>query len=290
MPQSLSEKLKHFLDSIDIEHLLISFNESEQDSVRVTFSIFKNEAFSALGLISDSLDEKYRILEVGAGLCLLSLFLKENGFDVVACEPTASGFGFFEKLRKKILEHHAAIGLEVIEKNAEQLNKFDDGEFDLIFSNNVVEHIEELENAIFAMSEVLSSSGQMIHGCPNYIVPYEPHFGLPVIKVLPNLTKLIWGSRISKDISVWESLNFITYFRVKTIAENQKLDITFKKNTTYHAFMRLNQDSEFKQRHNDNFIGKVFAFLEYSRLLKLLKFLPAWANTPMVFMLTKTYK
>lgn len=74
-------------------------------------------------MVKPSLRNELRILEVGSGLCLLSLFLKSQGFDITALVPLEGGFGFgfgfVDKLKSNILNYHSSIKLSVINKGAQ---------------------------------------------------------------------------------------------------------------------------------------------------------------------------
>lgn len=287
LPQSeLQSELQAFLNTVEAERLTVSFSEKDKAEALSTLRTFKGEAQFTLALIEKHLDANIRILEVGAGLCLLSLFLKRKGYNITALEPLAGGFGFFETLKEEILSDNATIHLETLGKPAQQLSYVDDGEFDLIFSNNVIEHIKELSTAVSSMRSVLSRGGMMVHGCPNYIVPYEPHFGLPVFSFWPQLTKLLWQTKIAENLEVWNSLNFITYFQIKKLANANNCDIAFQQKLTFDAFLRLKNDAEFMERHKTTIVGKVFRILEVTRTLSLTKHIPAWASTPMIFTMT----
>jgi len=290
MTAELSKELDHFLDSIDQDTVLEGVPEEDYLNSKNTLDTFKNEAKVALSLVKEKLSYEQNILEVGAGLCLLSLFLKSKGYSITALEPLSGGFGFFEQLKQKILTLNAELELNVVDKNVQDVTLEDDGNFDLIFSNNVVEHINELPEAMIAMKTVLKQDGLMIHGCPNYLIPYEPHFGIPVLSFIPGLTKTIWKNRIKEKIDVWDSLNFITYSRVRRIAKQIDCDVVFEQQLTYQAFTRLQGDSEFQERHKNTIVGKILRILERTGTLKLTQYLPAWASTPMIFTLSSKIK
>ena len=282
----LSEELHQYLDNIDTTKLFNGLSAEEQLKASSLLDTFKNESKVALSLIIDHIHVDQRILEVGAGLCLLSVFLKGKGYQITALEPLDSGFGFFEQLKSRIINLQREPELPVLEKGAESLDPKQDGKFDLIFSNNVVEHIKELPKAMAAMSTVLKADGRMIHGCPNYLMPYEPHFGIPVIASMPSLSKLIWRDHIEANIEVWDSLNFVTYTRIQKIAKQVNCDISFQARLTYDAFSRLQQDTEFQARHKGSLAYKILRLLEITKMLNLTRYLPAWASTPMIFTLT----
>jgi hypothetical protein len=53
-----------------------------------------------------------------------------------------------------------------------------------IFSVNIIEHFQPLDDNLDGLARVMKSNGVQVHTCPKYHVPYEP--------------------------PIWRSLNFIT--------------------------------------------------------------------------------
>ena len=210
----LEAKLHRFLDGIPFDDLASSVNESrgqqEENPVGV-FSLYANEASAALRAIEPFLKRNERILEVGAGLCLLSFFLKKEGYDVVALEPAIAGFDFVAKFQTLLAKHFYQLHLQVLPCRADELLVERDGQFGLIFSHNVLEHIPNWTTSLLAMLGVMENHGRMVHSCPNYLIPYEPHFGVPVLKIAPDLSGRVYAKRIAKRRALWESLNFITH-------------------------------------------------------------------------------
>lgn len=56
---------------------------------------------------------------------------------------------------------------------------FDDDYFDIIFSNQVFEHVEHLDTVVTELSRVLRPNGMMYHHFPSQEVLREGHFGIP---------------------------------------------------------------------------------------------------------------
>ena len=50
--------------------------------------------------------------------------------------------------------------------------------------------------ALEALDALLSPGGMMIHHCPNYTVPFEPHFGIPLVPGAPERTAALLPDRI----------------------------------------------------------------------------------------------
>jgi len=246
---------------------------------------YVNETRASLTLIQEHVRPGQRILEVGAGLCLLSLFLKHEGFDVVALEPALAGHELFAQARLAILNHFADIPLQVLACPAQQLDVSECGSFDLIFSNNVMEHILDWEVAFAAMLGVLDEDGYMVHSCPNYSVPYEPHYGIPVFRRFPRLSKRLFLPE-GADAGIWNSLNFLTCGQIRSFCSGRGLTCSFKPGLLYQAVKRLDDDAVFRERHR-GLVAGVAVFLLRSGLARLLAIIPPCMATPMIMRIDK---
>ncbi|MBN1763789.1 MAG: class I SAM-dependent methyltransferase [Sedimentisphaerales bacterium] len=94
-------------------------------------------------------EKKARLLEIGGGNGYLAKCLTEMGFDVVSIDPQPRQPGFYP----------------VRTGDGSKL-EFSDDSFDIIFSSNVMEHIENLPDALREMKRVLKSGGLMVHTMP----------------------------------------------------------------------------------------------------------------------------
>lgn len=246
-----------------------------------TLETFRNEARATLALVAAHLRPGLRLLEVGAGLCLFSVFLRREGFNITALEPAMGGYSLFDTLRRLILELHPDVELPMLTCPAGDLNAGQYGCFDLVFSNNVVEHIPDWQGALRAMACVLSPDACMLHACPNYSVPYEPHYGVAVLRRLPALSRSLFLPR-DADAEIWDSLNFICHRQVRSFARSEGFDVCFERGLIYKALARMQSDPMFRERHR-GLISRVADLLAKTGLLKLLQYLPSAMSTPMIF-------
>lgn len=244
------------------------------------------EAKLGLRLIGQHLGPGVRVLEVGSGMGLLAGYLHACGLEVVALEPGLGGFGISAALAQAIAEYPAYRQLERLDEPAEALQPEKHGLFDLIYSVNVLEHIPALDDALRAMGSVLRPRGRMIHTCPNYTIPYEPHFGIPLIPFAPRATELFVSKLRASEL--WQSLNFITAGALCNICHRHGLRCRLAPSVMYTAFERLESDSEFRRRQSNGFVRAAFAFLQKSGLWGLLRQVPASCATPMVAQITKS--
>jgi len=286
----LKPRLDGFLARLPLDALVSRIQASSsfsRDEIAATLQTFVNETHATLALVETRLDRKQRMLEVGAGICLFSAFLKSEGYDIVALEPAIGGYEMFAACKNAILEHFAAVNLSVLEIPAGALNPGEHGTFDLIFSNNVVEHIPDWQEALIAMLAVLRPGGQMVHTCPNYWFPYEPHYGIPVLAWSPRLTRRVFASRIAANPGIWDSLNFLTYGDIRSFAKRQGHRVSFEPELLYGALLRLDSDPVFRERHDSGIPSLMFRTLKSTGLIRLLRYLPASLTTPMRFAITR---
>ena len=69
--------------------------------------------------------------------------------------------------------------------SALDLSQYADGEFDIVFSNSVIEHVGEYENQKQMAKEFRRVALNYYIQTPNYHFFFEPHFRLPFVHFLP---------------------------------------------------------------------------------------------------------
>lgn len=228
-----------------------------------------------------SLPPSARVLEVGAGLGLTSAFLASIGLDVTALEPGGQGFEPHAVLASAIADR-LSVRPALLTVDAGTLTPAGHGRFDLVFSNNVVEHIVRPEVALAAMRSVTAVGGWCVHSCPNYHVPFEPHFGVPLLPVRPAATARVLPRRI-REHDIWASLNFITSSDVERVARDVGGVVHFRPAALAGSIERLATDAAFAERHAA--LARVAKVGRRLGVVWLARRLPASWSTPMHFVL-----
>ena len=281
---TLDVQLDEFLSALPWTDLTAAarpfFNHDQQRAERFLQTL-QAEARLGLRLIRPELRPGIRVLEVGAGMGLLSSFLASQAVDVTALEPGLGGFGVSASLASAMAGLPGFPNPKRLDVPAQNL---EGGPFDLIFSINVLEHIPMLAEALRGMARVLSPHGRMVHTCPNYLIPYEPHFAIPLVPVWPRLTH--WMAPTIRHSELWQSLNFVTLPQLRRLASAEQLEITFERGSLYRAFERIESDPAFQARQGRGVVKWAYACLKFTGTLGLLKYLPPVLATPMVFRLT----
>lgn len=94
-----------------------------------------------------------KILEIGAGAGWQSLKLVELGFEVEAIDIENSNYRSLQVFPVKLYD-----GINI---------PFNDSTFDIVYSSNVMEHVENIDDLFMDISRVLSIRGVAIHIMPS---------------------------------------------------------------------------------------------------------------------------
>ena len=216
------------------------------------------------------------IIEVGSGIGLLSLHLASLGFEVTAFEPQSSGFNQMNAMRSFITENWKPSAPQVEFREASlnqstQLEKL----ADYIFAINVIEHVHDFEELITHAVKAKTPEATMRIVCPNYSIPYEPHFNIPII-FTKRITKFIFGhkihnSKIPDSDEFWGDLSWPTQKKLKKILKSKGWNVEFSRDATHEYLNRAFSDSDFIVRKG-RIIGSLFKLT--SVLVKIVRFVP----------------
>lgn len=250
------------------------------EAVRARLVDYAGEVRVGASLLSPLMLQGRSVLEVGAGLGLLGVWLKRQGISITLLEPGAGGFDHNRRLLDAVLEWLGASDMRILPIGAEALNPSQHGRFDVIYSINVLEHIPQVERALAAMLSVLAPDGIMRHMCPNYAVPYEPHYGIPLVPFKPSLTAVLVPSLAGEEL--WRSLSFVTHRRVVRFCREHQLQCRFDTGLLAKAFDRFDHDDVFSMRQGAA-VRVGHRLLSAIRLRSLLAFVPPRWATPMAF-------
>jgi 2-polyprenyl-3-methyl-5-hydroxy-6-metoxy-1,4-benzoquinol methylase len=140
-----------------------------------------------------------RILDVGAGWgAALERFNTENPIVAVDLKPDSRGW----------LENP---NVTVMQADGTHL-PFADSEFDVAFSNSVIEHVPPSLQSAFA-SEIRRVAPRYFVQTPNRYFPIEPHYQLPLFQFLPERARRALNRRFTlgwQPKGEWEEINLLT--------------------------------------------------------------------------------
>jgi len=243
-------------------------------------SLHLNEAkfgFDHIYKYCDELKIRSNVLEIGcgSGILLGMLYSKYKDIEFEGIEPFESGLENFSKL-SLLNDHITKMKIKIYNKNYEEF--MPKKKYELIFCINVFEHLNNWRDFIDQTSNWLKPGGRIVVLCPNYALPYESHFKLPII-YNKKLTYRIFENYISNFekknnfCGLWNSLNFVKKNNVKKYLNNSnKLKLFDDLSIIDHLVNRLLHDENFKKRQK--FIGLVATVFKKFGIIKLLKLFP----------------
>lgn len=120
-------------------------------------------------------------------------------------------------------------GLKSMAGDARQMREFDDQEFDVVFSNSVIEHVGSFEQQLQMAHEVRRVGKRYCVQTPNRYFPLEPHVLLPFFQFFPFWLKVFilshfrtpWGWKLSGRAEA------IAYVREIRLLNEQELRLLF---------------------------------------------------------------
>ena len=218
-----------------------------------------------------------KILEIGCGSGILLSLLVENfkNLHFEGIEPFNDGFSSLETLNTIIKD----AGISIENKPYEDFKT--SSKYNLIFCINVFEHLEDWPHFLIKVKNLLEKNGKLIILCPNYCIPYESHFRIPII-FNKKTTEYIFKSYIRKFENLnnfkglWNSLNFVNKKDIIKFLNNttslNNLRIKDDLNIIDFMILRILRDKEFRRRQR---LMGIFALILYKLgIVKLLKCFP----------------
>jgi ubiquinone/menaquinone biosynthesis C-methylase UbiE len=118
--------------------------------------------------------------------------------------------------------------IKTIVGDARNMQVFQDDEFDVVFSNSVIEHVGAYRDQELMAQEIMRVSKRYFIQTPNIYFPIEPHFVFPFFQFLPRElqvwlvthAKLGWYDLITDEKKAWEIVN-----EVRLLSKNEFVSI-----------------------------------------------------------------
>jgi hypothetical protein len=121
-----------------------------------------------------------------------------------------------------------ASGFQTVVGDARSMREFRDREFDVVFSNSVIEHVGTLADQQAMASEVRRVGQRYFVQTPNRYFPLEPHFLVPGFQFLPLSVRAKWLANrdvgwYPKAATYQEALREVSRIRLLSRQEFQRL-------------------------------------------------------------------
>ena len=119
-----------------------------------------------------------KLLEIGSGLGVNHIvWTNKYGIDGYGIEPDAPGFESSYKISKELIEFNGLNSAKIIDTVGESI-PFDNDSFDIVYSTNVLEHVQDPGKVIDEGIRVLKPGGTMQIVYPNYHSYLDGHYAV----------------------------------------------------------------------------------------------------------------
>ncbi|WP_420264345.1 class I SAM-dependent methyltransferase [Candidatus Magnetominusculus dajiuhuensis] len=158
---------------------------------------------------AESLQNK-RLLEIGSGYGMFLLVAHElEGANVYGIEPAHDEYMSFH-IARRILESRGMDAECIVDAVGENI-PFESNYFDIVYSSNVLEHVNNPPLVLQEAYRVLKPGGIMIFVVPNFNSFWEGHYSIPWLPIF-NLLPLgrLYVRVLGRDPAFLDTLQFVT--------------------------------------------------------------------------------
>jgi SAM-dependent methyltransferase len=160
------------------------------------------------------LSAKSRLLDLGCGVGSFVVACRKLGLQCFGVEPDRIGNGTelsaIQIARRRWAEPVFLAG------TGENL-PFQDGSFDLVTMNQVIEHVSDQVAVIQEAARVLRSGGVLYVNCPNYLRCYEPHYKIFWLPLMPKALGRLYLRLRGRSCVMLDQITYTTNHRVRSL-------------------------------------------------------------------------
>lgn len=209
---------------------------------------------SQIGILRDlgfEISRSTTILDLGCGNgCLVETY-RSGGYQAYGCDLKFKDGPFVEDFEKKEI-------IRLISSSPYRL-PFDDGTFDVVVSDQVLEHIKDYTDTLLEIRRVMRPGGVSLHFFPSRYTPIEPHTLVPFGTIIQSYPWLCLWAHLGIRNKSQRSLS---------ARETAERNYSYLQNHTNYVSKSV------IRRHFENTFSQVRfcerTFLKYSRRAKVL--------------------
>ncbi len=168
-----------------------------------------------------------KILEIGSGYgMVLVTARKKFCADMYGLEPGEQFQGAFAVCQELLAEQGLSSGF--VQKGVGEQIPFEDNFFDIAYSSNVLEHVQNPPGVLAEAVRVLKPGGVMVCVVPNYGSWWEGHYGFFFPPHSPRIVLKVIARLLGRDPSFIDTLHLVTINKIRRWLEPLEGSIIIK--------------------------------------------------------------
>jgi 2-polyprenyl-3-methyl-5-hydroxy-6-metoxy-1,4-benzoquinol methylase len=181
-----------------------------------------------------------KVLDVGSGWGELLLELVRLGADGHGIEPDQEEVAIAGLLLKSHRQE-----AQVVQGTGESL-PWSDQTFDLVTCQQVLEHVRDVDVTVSELVRVTKVGGHLFVSVPNYLFPFEGHYGIKWVPLIPKSIGAVFLRRQGRDPAfLLHNVNYITYPKMMRLWKHHELEV---RNITEELVLRRDHPNRIYDR------------------------------------------
>lgn len=233
-----------------------------------------------------------RLLEIGSGYGIFNVYArKEAGIDAWGIEPGSPGFDGSYQISQDLLKFFTLSGEQIVLGAGEHL-PFADNSFDIVYSTNVLEHVDDPRKVLTEAVRVCKEGGSVQIVVPNFGSFFDGHYASFYFPYLPKKIWKLWLKYVlRRDPAFADTLRTeINYFSImrwlKPMIQDGRVTLI---STGEEIFLERMRNANFSDWAGLGKIKKIVSWLQRAGLNNLVAkaLLLIKAQTPLIITLKK---
>ncbi len=163
--------------------------------------------------------EGRKILELGSGYgAMLTHCRQALGLDITGIEPSKRNYDGRYEIAQRFLAENGVPGDRIVEGVGENL-PFPDASFDVVYSFQVLEHVQDPLRVLSEAWRVLKPGGMLYCNAPNYRTFFEGHYNVPWFPYFSKSLARLYLRALGRNPALIDHLNFLNERDLRTWLE-----------------------------------------------------------------------
>jgi ubiquinone/menaquinone biosynthesis C-methylase UbiE len=197
--------------------------------------------------------QSQKVLDVGCGFGDLIFSFAPNVKEAVGIDMDK---GFIDICNMK-KECYGAKNVEFVHSKSEKI-PFEDETFDLVMPKTVLEHVEDVDEAIKEQARVTKVGGQVYVECPNYMWIKEGHYNSWMLPLMPKWLFRPWLKLQGKNPEFLMHIQYVTPRKISNALKNNGFKV---RNISLEIIKDI-----FNGKDSSRPLSKAFLYLKWTGL------------------------